>query len=942
MFLKLNRACWALALALLGATNVNAQGHIPGEFIVMFHAQQDAQKFASAHGLEWAQALSPRAHIHLLRAQGETTSAQDWAVLRALQNDPLLEAAQFNHEVQNRETEPNDPQLPQQWHHVQSGDHDIDSDLAWDITTGGAAADGSRIVVAVLEGGGSNYNHVDLIDNHWVNTAEIPDNGIDDDGNGFVDDYNGWNSGSNNDNIAGGGHGTSVSGMIGATGDNGLGGVGVNWDVDIMQVDMGNGLTDANVIAAYNYPFVMRSIFNESGGALGAFVVATNASWGIDLANPANHPVWCAYYDDLGAQGILNCGATANSPFNIDTQYDMPTGCSSPYMVSVTATNDNDVRTSSAYGATTIDLGAPGVQVYLPSGSSGYSSTTGTSFASPCVAGAIALVYSVPCPDLMELALSNPQGAADLVRDYILDGTDEVPNLIGETVTGGRLNVFNSLNLAMDNCGPLECAPDAISASTSCVYDEGSAQVMTQIELGVELSSFLCSTSTVCMTNTSDSSAAMCVPLAINSGDTYLFDAVEPNAVYELYYTMDSLASEVVVVETPACDALVPGCTGPTAYNYNPEATIDDGSCDFPCVDVELTILTDCYPDEVGWEIVSGDTVVASLAPGTYTDVESEYVFEQCLTVGCYTFVLTDEYGDGLNGSFWNQCDVDGAYMATDSSGTVLFQMGDPDFGDQVEHNFCLPAIFGCTNEEACNYDAEANTDNGTCEVPGGPCDDGDESTVFDMLVFDVLVEGCMCEGVLAVPGCMDDDACNYNMEANVDDESCVFMGEGAISGPLFPDAGDVSTYTYSGAEGTTFTWTVVGGEVMAGQGTNSIEVTWGADAGPGSVTVLEGDGMGCEGEVVRTVTILATSNLDEAASGAISLSPNPAREAFVVTFDQTLAGQVEVVLFDALGAQVKEVQTQGEVSVQDLAPGRYTAQVRTPRGVQNLPVVVE
>ena len=82
MFLKLNRACWALALALLGAANVHAQGHIPGEFIVMFHAQQDAEKFASAYGFEWAQALSPRAHIHLLRLQGETTSAQDWAVLR--------------------------------------------------------------------------------------------------------------------------------------------------------------------------------------------------------------------------------------------------------------------------------------------------------------------------------------------------------------------------------------------------------------------------------------------------------------------------------------------------------------------------------------------------------------------------------------------------------------------------------------------------------------------------------------------------------------------------------------------------------------------------------------------------------------------------------------------------------------------------------------------
>ena len=73
--------------------------------------------------------------------------------------------------------------------------------------------------------------------------------------------------------------------------------------------------------------------FSTSDGARGAFV-ATNASWGIDLANPANYPVWCAYYDDLGEQGILNCGATANAQYNIDTQGDMPTGCSSPYMVS--------------------------------------------------------------------------------------------------------------------------------------------------------------------------------------------------------------------------------------------------------------------------------------------------------------------------------------------------------------------------------------------------------------------------------------------------------------------------------------------------------------------------------------------------------------------------------------------------------------------------------
>ena len=173
-----------------GAANVNAQGHIPGEFIVMFHAQQDAEKFASAYGLEWAQALSPRAHIHLLRVQGETTSRRTGLCSGNCKRPPL-EAAQFNHEVQNRETEPNDPNSRSSGTTCRAGT--TTSILIWPGTSPRAAADGSRIVVAVLEGGGSNYNHVDSIDNHWVNTAEIPDNGIDDDENGFVDDYDGWN-----------------------------------------------------------------------------------------------------------------------------------------------------------------------------------------------------------------------------------------------------------------------------------------------------------------------------------------------------------------------------------------------------------------------------------------------------------------------------------------------------------------------------------------------------------------------------------------------------------------------------------------------------------------------------------------------------------------------------------------------------------------------------
>ena len=75
----------------------------------------------------------------------------------------------------------------------------------------------------------------------------------------------------------------------------------MNWDVDIMQVDMGfGGLSEANVISAYDYPYEMRMLFNESQGSRGAFVVATNASWGIDLADPANFPIWCGFYDTLG------------------------------------------------------------------------------------------------------------------------------------------------------------------------------------------------------------------------------------------------------------------------------------------------------------------------------------------------------------------------------------------------------------------------------------------------------------------------------------------------------------------------------------------------------------------------------------------------------------------------------------------------------------------
>ena len=883
---------------------------VPGEVIVKLDARFAPESITDKglfhHGipadLHLKESLSELAGIYLFSYNDEAMSED--MIVRTLNDLPFVEAAQLNHYVEERAT-PNDPQFGSQWHHIDASDNDIDSDLAWDITTGGTTANGDRIVVAVLEGGGSNYNHVDLIDNHWVNNAEVPGNGVDDDGNGFVDDYDGWNASSGSDAISAGGHGTSVSGMIGATGNNGNGGAGVNWDVDIMQIQMG-GLTESNVIAAYNYPYTMRNLYNTSNGTQGAFVVATNASWGIDGANPANYPVWCAYYDDLGAVGILNCGATANNNVNIDVVGDMPTGCGSDYMVAVTATNSSDVRTFSGYGATTIDLGAPGENVFLPSGSSGYGGTSGTSFASPCVAGGIALVYSAPCADLASNALLSPQATADAVRSYILNGVDQVPNLANETVTGGRLNVRNALDLAIDDCNPdIGCtdptacnySPVAIIDNGSCLqfddcgvcggdnstctgctdpqacnYDaeatiedasciEGSGVTISvgggswdgeigwSIEFNGEvLASGGAGNATVCLPEG-------CLTFAMTdsygdgwNGGTYTLSDAAGNVIAS--GDLDSAqqgngtteGSDVVQIGTGSCGV---GCTDATACNYDPEATLDDGSCDFDCngctdpeacnydatatqddgscltlddcgecggdnstctgctdpeacnydagalfddgscilggQEVTIAILTDNYPGETTWSLT--DTAGTVMASGgPYAEIGVEFVTSLCLDEGCYTFTINDSFGDGVCCAFGN-----GAYTVT-SQGEVLVAGGE--FAATESVQVCLGEGFGCTDETACNYDPEATNDNGSCDYASClGCTDAEACNYDETATQDdgscLTLDDCgECGGDNSTcTGCTDPEACNYDAGALFDDGSCLQLDECGVCG---------------------------------------------------------------------------------------------------------------------------------------------------------------
>ena len=428
--------------------------HVAGDLLIEVLRGTDAnmvvrdlsRQAGVPQGLVVAHVVSAPANIWLLKHDPAFPGTEALARIR---RHPSVVAAQFNHLVHERIT-PNDTQFSQQWHHVDPEDNDIDTDLAWNTTTGGNTAMGDTIVVCVVEG--FDRTHSDLSANAWRNYAEIDGNGIDDDVNGYVDDVFGWNPFANNDDVLfSGSHGTSCAGMIGARGNNANGVVGANWNVKLMPVRY-SSLTEANVIATYTYPLVLRQRWNQTNGAEGAFVVATNSSWGIDQANPNNYPLWCNFYNTMGQAGILSCGATTNSNLNVDVVGDMPTACSSPYMISVTATNNADQRTFSGYGLTTIDVGAPGASVRTTTGGNSYTTTSGTSFATPLTAGVIALMYSAPCNGLAELARSNPQGAADAVRTALFAGVEQVGNLPGQTVTGGRINANNSLQYVMNNC----------------------------------------------------------------------------------------------------------------------------------------------------------------------------------------------------------------------------------------------------------------------------------------------------------------------------------------------------------------------------------------------------------------------------------------------------------------------------------------------------------
>ncbi|MFZ4633517.1 MAG: S8 family serine peptidase, partial [Saprospiraceae bacterium] len=383
----------------------------------------------------------------------------DQDLLKWLNRLPEVQAAQFNLLLESRNTAilPNDSLFDEQWHlfnHGQTGGlsgADLGVDAAWNITTGGLTPHGDTVVVAVIDGG-VGLAHPDLVPNLWVNWADVPGDLVDNDLNGYIDDHLGWNVHQKNDqiNMPPVQHGSQVSGVLAAKGNNAAGVSGVAWQLRMMFV-AGTG-TVASLLESFDYVRLARKRYNDTNGQQGAFVVAINCSWGINYGQAADAPLWCAAFDALGEEGILSVAPAANNPVNIDSVGDLPGACNSAYLTMVTSLDQHDNKAPTAsWGARQVDLGAYG-QSIRTTGGSGYSTASGTSMASPQVAGALGLLYSAPCSTLIRQAVADPAAAALWARHQVLHSAQPTADLSGMVATNGRLHAGHLLEMYEAGC----------------------------------------------------------------------------------------------------------------------------------------------------------------------------------------------------------------------------------------------------------------------------------------------------------------------------------------------------------------------------------------------------------------------------------------------------------------------------------------------------------
>ena len=400
---------------------------VPGELLVGFRSDvsdADQQKILKDVGADQKKGFKK---IHGLLAHVGNGNVD--AAIAKLEKDPRVRYAEPNYVISIAAT-PNDPAFANTWGLNNTGqtingspgtaDADIDAPEAWNVTTGS-----SNVTVAVIDTG-VDWSHPDLSSQIWINPGEncpgCRTDGIDNDHNGFVDDWHGWDFANNDNNPTDDhGHGTHVAGTIGASGNNGTGVAGVNWNVRIMPVKFlnaqGSG-TDANAVSAVLY-----------AAQNGADVM--NNSWADNVYSQAlaDAITVADQHNSLFVAAAGNNGTDNDSSPTYPASYDMPN------VVSVAATDNNDNRAFfSNTGRRSVDLGAPGVDIYSTWPGGNYQYLSGTSMATPHVAGAAALAKA-----------AFPSASAAGLKALLLSTVDPKPSLAATTSSGGRLNIGNAV-----------------------------------------------------------------------------------------------------------------------------------------------------------------------------------------------------------------------------------------------------------------------------------------------------------------------------------------------------------------------------------------------------------------------------------------------------------------------------------------------------------------
>ena len=323
----------------------------------------------------------------------------------------------FNHDIQ-------DILFPEQWALSNSGQwggkvgNDVSALQAWELLSGDSAQE--PIIVAVIDTG-VEYTHPDLSKNMWVNTKEIPGNGIDDDQNGYVDDIYGYNFYSlNGDPVDDYGHGTHCAGIIAAT-HNHLGIRGIAPLAKIMAVKF---------LGPYGDGDVKNAILAIEYAIINGAKILSNSWGGPPESNALNDMIIKAK-----EAGILFVAAAGNDHSNNDVDPTFPSSYDVDNIISVGASNPKDEAASfSNWGTQKVHLFAPGQYILSPFPEGQYKTASGTSMATPLVAGAAALLWS-----------QNPDWDYQQIKERLISTVDHISDLEDKSLSGGRLNVYHVL-----------------------------------------------------------------------------------------------------------------------------------------------------------------------------------------------------------------------------------------------------------------------------------------------------------------------------------------------------------------------------------------------------------------------------------------------------------------------------------------------------------------